>query len=103
MKLQTLFAIGVIQCGCLLVPAQASGKPASSQAATPSTQQSKQAASPASPEGQGERKFQENCGRCHKRPEELPTRITGTVLLHMRFRASLSAADQREILRYLAP
>jgi cytochrome c5 len=51
----------------------------------------------------GERKFQANCSRCHDAPEQLSPRITGTVLRHMRVRASLSAEDEREILRYLAP
>ncbi len=51
----------------------------------------------------GERKFQANCSRCHSAPEQLPTRITGTIVRHMRVRASLSAEDERDILRYLAP
>ena len=51
----------------------------------------------------GERKFQANCSRCHDAPEQLSPRITGTVLRHMRVRASLSAEDERDILRYLAP
>ncbi len=51
----------------------------------------------------GERKFQENCSRCHTAPEQLSPRIAGTVLRHMRVRASLSAEDERDILRYLAP
>lgn len=51
----------------------------------------------------GERKFQQNCSRCHTAPEELSPRITGTVMLHMRVRASLSAEDERDILHYLSP
>lgn len=51
----------------------------------------------------GERKFQENCSRCHTAPEQLSPRVTGTVMLHMRIRASLSAEDEREILHYLSP
>lgn len=51
----------------------------------------------------GEQRFKQNCSRCHNAPEELPRRITGTVMMHMRVRANLSAADEREILRYLAP
>jgi hypothetical protein len=51
----------------------------------------------------GERAFQANCGRCHNPPEQLSTRITGTVLRHMRVRALLSPQDQRDILKYLAP
>jgi cytochrome c5 len=51
----------------------------------------------------GERKFQANCSRCHAAPEQLSPRIAGTVVRHMRVRASLSAEDERDILRYLAP
>ena len=51
----------------------------------------------------GERAFQANCGRCHNPPEQLDPRITGTVLRHMRVRALLSAQDEQDILKYLAP
>ena len=51
----------------------------------------------------GDRKFQQNCNRCHNAPQELRPRVTGTVLLHMRVRASLSEADEQAILRYMAP
>jgi cytochrome c5 len=60
-------------------------------------------ASHTTPDDPGEKKFQQNCSRCHNAPEVLSPRIAGTVLLHMRVRASLSAADEREILHYLAP
>jgi hypothetical protein len=49
------------------------------------------------------RSLRQSCSRCHNAPEALPTRVTGTVLLHMRVRASLSAAGERAILLYLAP
>jgi cytochrome c5 len=55
------------------------------------------------PENAGEVKFQQNCSRCHNAPQELSPRISGTVVLHMRARASLSEADAKAILRYLAP
>jgi cytochrome c5 len=51
----------------------------------------------------GERKFQANCSRCHSAPEQISPRIAGTVVRHMRVRASLSAEDERDILRYLVP
>jgi len=101
MKLQTLLLYAVIQCNSVLVIAQAPGPvAASSQTAKPSA---RAAAGQATTDDQGERKFRENCSRCHNAPDELPRRITGTVVLHMRVRASLSAADERAILRYLAP
>ncbi|HXE08837.1 MAG TPA: hypothetical protein VN612_13135 [Acidobacteriaceae bacterium] len=54
-------------------------------------------------ETNGEVKFQQNCSRCHNAPQELSPRISGTVVQHMRVRASLSEADARAILQYLAP
>ena len=99
MRLHTLIMIGTFGC-CLLSTAQ-----------TPDTSATKAVAPPAktiavSPPQQsevGEQKFQQNCNRCHNAPQEWPRRISGTLVLHMRARASLSAADERAILRYLAP
>ena len=55
------------------------------------------------PQDDGGRIFKANCGRCHSAPEGLPPRVSGTVLMHMRVRANLSAKDQETLLRYLAP
>jgi cytochrome c5 len=54
-------------------------------------------------QNQGEKAFQANCSRCHNAPEQIPPRISGTVIKHMRVRASLSAKDAQAILQYLAP
>jgi cytochrome c5 len=51
----------------------------------------------------GERKFNANCSRCHSLPEQLSPSLAGTVVRHMRVRASLSAEDEKDILRFLAP
>lgn len=51
----------------------------------------------------GEKKFNQNCSRCHKAPEGFPPRISGTILKHMRVRASLSQQDERDILAFLNP
>jgi cytochrome c5 len=51
----------------------------------------------------GQRKFDANCGRCHSFPEQLSPSLTGTVVRHMRVRANLSADDEKDILRFLAP
>jgi cytochrome c5 len=51
----------------------------------------------------GQQKFQANCGRCHSAPEQLSPSITGTIVHHMRVRASLSAQDEKDILKFLAP
>jgi hypothetical protein len=83
----------VLSLGSLLAWAQASSSP----------QSGKKAAPPAATTSAGERAFQANCGRCHNPPEQLSTRITGTVLRHMRVRALLSPQDERDILKFLAP
>lgn len=100
MRLPTLAAIAVMQCGCLIASAQTPAEPATKPAKKQTT---KPAANQSASDNQGERKFQQNCNRCHNAPEELRPRITGTVLMHMRVRASLSAADEQQVLHYLAP
>jgi cytochrome c5 len=54
------------------------------------------------PEG-GERVFQQQCSRCHAAPESFSPRISGTIVRHMRVRASLSQKDEQELLRFLNP
>lgn len=54
-------------------------------------------------EGDGEQKFKQNCSRCHQAPEGFPPHISGTIVRHMRVRASLSEQDERDILRFLNP
>ena len=51
----------------------------------------------------GQKKFNQNCSRCHKAPQAFPPNISGTILKHMRVRASLSQQDERDILRFLNP
>ena len=51
----------------------------------------------------GEIKFKQNCSRCHEAPEGFSSRISGTILRHMRVRANLSEADEREIIHFLNP
>jgi cytochrome c5 len=53
--------------------------------------------------GDGDRVFKENCSRCHDAPQGFSPRISRTVVLHMRVRASLSAADEKQILKFLNP
>lgn len=51
----------------------------------------------------GERIFQQNCSRCHLTPTGISPLLTGTVLRHMRVRASLSEHDEKELLRFFNP
>jgi cytochrome c5 len=57
----------------------------------------------ASDTDRGERVFQQNCSRCHNAPQDFPSQISGTILRHMRVRASLSAADEKALLRFMNP
>lgn len=52
---------------------------------------------------EGQRVFEQNCSRCHAAPDGFSSRISGTVVRHMRIRASLSQHDEQEILRFLNP
>ncbi len=52
---------------------------------------------------EGEKKFVQNCGRCHTPPMSISPRIAKTILQHMRIRASLSKQDQDLILNYISP
>jgi hypothetical protein len=50
---------------------------------------------------QGEQRFHANCGRCHAVPQKFPPRMMGTVLRHMRVRATITDQDRRLILFYM--
>lgn len=51
----------------------------------------------------GETIFKENCSRCHNAPEQLSPRISGSIVRHMRVRASLSEEDAKAVLKFLNP
>lgn len=51
----------------------------------------------------GERVFSQNCSRCHDAPQGFPPQISGAIVRHMRVRASLSADDERALLKFLNP
>jgi mono/diheme cytochrome c family protein len=51
----------------------------------------------------GERKFAQNCSRCHTSPEGFSPHIAGTIIRHMRVRASLSKQDEDDIMHFLNP
>jgi cytochrome c5 len=55
------------------------------------------------PQDEGTRVFQQNCSRCHNTPEGFSPRISGTVVQHMRVRASLSKHDEEVLLRFFNP
>ncbi len=79
---------------------------AAQQSSTPATQPTKHSAAlkqAAQPQDEGERIFQQNCARCHNAPEGFSPRISGTIVRHMRVRASLSQHDEEQLLRFFNP
>lgn len=79
-------------------------------AALPHSPENKQTAAPAVPktqpkphESEGQRVFQQNCSRCHNAPEGFSPSVSGTIVRHMRVRASLSKHDEQELLHFLNP
>ncbi len=100
-----------IVCGALLAgsmtafaalqgPQQSADGQSGSPVATSASARSKIASDEAS---EGEKRFHQHCGRCHVAPSSVSPRIAGTVLRHMRVRASLSKEDEQYILKYIAP
>jgi cytochrome c5 len=51
----------------------------------------------------GQKVFEQNCGRCHNAPQGFSPRISGTVGRHMRTRANLSQEDYEALLHFLNP
>ena len=51
---------------------------------------------------EGEKRFRQNCGRCHVAPDKYPPRVMATVLRHMRVRATITDRDAKLILWYMA-
>lgn len=70
---------------------------------TQSGKKSKAATHDAQHQDEGQRIFDQNCSRCHNAPDGFSSRISGTVVRHMRVRASLSQHDEQELLRFLNP
>jgi len=52
---------------------------------------------------EGERIFAQNCSRCHTAPDGFSPHISGTIVMHMRVRASLSKHDTQELMRFFNP
>lgn len=50
---------------------------------------------------EGEKKFRQNCGRCHVAPDKYPPRVMATVLRHMRVRATITDREAKLILWYM--
>jgi cytochrome c5 len=101
----------IMRSNCILaltlaLAAISSASPAVSQDAPKATakeaETSTSGASQTHPEA-GQRVFEQNCSRCHTAPNGFPPRISGTIAMHMRVRASLSESDMKALLRFLNP
>ncbi len=95
-KIQRMPLIALI-LSAMVAPAQTANVTQSSKAPA------KAQAANKTPSDAGQRKFEANCSRCHSAPEQLRPSLTGTVVRHMRVRANLSAQDEKDILKFLAP
>lgn len=83
------------------LPLLARGGDSSSHGGT--RKQGKKAVSHAAYASDGERIFDQNCSRCHNAPQGFPPAISGTIVRHMRVRASLSKKDEEALLRFFNP
>jgi cytochrome c5 len=79
---------------------------ASQQGSAPESAQPKNtSATKPTPQSQdeGARVFEQHCSRCHTAPDGFSTRISGTIVRHMRVRASLSQQEEKDLLRFFNP
>jgi mono/diheme cytochrome c family protein len=97
MKYLRKLALGLGSFVAMTLPAQTNGGNPQAKPPTPPKTAPHQNADP------GQRVFEQNCSRCHNAPEGFSDRISGTVAMHMRVRANLSAADYKALLRFLNP
>ncbi len=78
------------------VPASATASKTAVAQPTPSRQEDEDAL-----RLEGEKRFHDNCGRCHQAPHKLPPRMMATAIRHMRVRATITDEDMRVILHYM--
>jgi mono/diheme cytochrome c family protein len=90
----------VLLCALALASSVFAGSPANSKAASAGVP-AVQVADADSMRVAGEQRFRANCGRCHAAPLKFPPRIMGTILRHMRVRATITDEDRRLILFYM--
>ncbi|MGA2051264.1 MAG: cytochrome c [Terracidiphilus sp.] len=92
-----MMALVVAMVSAIAVTAQQSGGPQAKPYKDPVRKQA------AAKQDDGERVFQQHCSRCHTAPDGFSPRISGTVVRHMRVRASLSQHEEQELLHFFNP
>ncbi len=104
--LKPIFA-AIIAVTCVaFVPALLVAESQNSAATAPPAQKTAASTNPApvhQDEDDGDVLHELHCSRCHAYPEDVPVRVRGTVLRHMRVRASLSKREEQELLKFLVP
>jgi cytochrome c5 len=96
MKMKIASLIGVLAIASAAWGAASSGKNDGTSA--PSV---RKAAAAGAMRVEGERRFQSNCGRCHAAPQKFPPRMMGTIVRHMRVRATITDEDMKLVLYYM--
>ena len=88
---------------CMAAPQLKTPSQATKRAPAPTTGKQTTATRASEHQDEGQRIFDQNCSRCHSDPDGFSSRISGTVVRHMRVRASLSQHEEQELLRFLNP
>jgi cytochrome c5 len=86
----------VVCVSALAVTAQQSSTPQAKPFKDPIRKQAVQ-------QDEGARIFEQHCSRCHTAPDGFSPRISGTIVRHMRVRASLSEQEEKELLHFFNP
>ena len=102
-RLIARISITCLSLGCLYCVVQTRA-----QTSVPATQGQQAKSSSKAPQTtsaatEGEKRFEEHCGRCHTPPEDISPREARAIVRQMRVRAMLSAEDEQLILKYIAP
>ena len=102
MNLRAIIFTSIISASVAFPGLSQTGKPASS---TTAKQQKPTSPAPADAPRvhDGQKVFEQNCGRCHNAPQGFSPSISGAVSRHMRARANLSQADYEALLHFLNP
>lgn len=98
------YATAVAALGLCLAGAAQTQQSTSEQKNQQNAKQQPTATHPANhKQSEGEKIFMQNCARCHTPPDGFSSRISGTIVLHMRVRANLSQHDMQELMRFFNP
>jgi hypothetical protein len=102
-KLKCILLIPIMTLLAVVLLPQAFSQDQSHTSSQPVPPVKKNISHSAPPTDDGERVFKQNCARCHTPPDGFSTRISGTIVRHMRVRANLSQKDAEALMHYLNP